>query len=178
MSVRRTGVMFLLLCGALHVAVAATFDGVTSVAGVPKTLDARASAFALKDQFDTSHVYKFPRPRVSVLAFGDREGAKQLGDWIRPLYNRYGNRVDIHGVADLSAVPSLVRGIVRRIIKREVKYPVMLDWEGSVSRSYKYGGGEASIIVIDRDGRLLLRLTGAAKPSDLGRIFSQIDRLV
>ena len=175
----QTGIVCLFLCCALHAGATREIGKMASFAIVASaTADTKASAFQLKDQYDTSYVYKFPRSKVSVLAFGDREGSKQIEGWIHPLYERYGNQVDIHGIAELSVVPTLVRGVVRRIMKREVKHPVMLDWEGSVSRSYGYRSGRANIIVIDRDGRIVLKLIGAARASELNRVYSQIDRLV
>lgn len=138
----------------------------------------KAPAFSLKDQYDKRQDYQFPRDRVSVLAFGDREGAGQIESWVRPLYERYGEKVDIRGVAVLSSVPSPARGIVRRIMKRQVKYPVMLDWNGEVSRNYAYRGGRAGLFVIDRQGHILLETEGAADAAALARVFAQIDRLV
>lgn len=172
----RAAVLPLLLCCALYAGAAAADGGLRSSVVLSVAADAMASAFELKDQYNTSYDYKFPKSKVSVLAFGDRKGSKQIEGWILPLHERYGNRVDIHGIAELSAVPSLARGVARRIIKREVKYPVMLDWEGTVSRSYGFKSGQANIIVIDRNGRIILKMTGAANSFGLNQIYSQIDR--
>ncbi|MEJ7618365.1 MAG: redoxin domain-containing protein [Pyrinomonadaceae bacterium] len=137
-----------------------------------------ATDFALKDQYDKLQVYQFPRSRVTVLAFGDRKGSEQIESRVRPLYERYKERVDIHGVAVLSAVPTVARGVVRRIMKHQVKQPVMLDWSGSVAKKYDYTSGAASIVVIDRNGRILLRTAGAANDTSLGRVYGQIDKLL
>ncbi|MEJ7713459.1 MAG: hypothetical protein WKF84_27350 [Pyrinomonadaceae bacterium] len=137
-----------------------------------------ATDFTLKDQFDKLQVYRFPRDRVTVLAFGDRKGSEQVESWVKPLYQRYKERVDINGVAVLDTVPSVARGIVRKVIKAQVKHPVMLDWNGLVAKKYDYTGGAASVVVIDRSGKILLRNAGAADEASLNRVYVQIDQLL
>lgn len=141
-------------------------------------LSNRAANFELKDQYDKSYAYRFPKDKVSVLAFGDRASSKQVEGWTLPLAERYQGRVDINGVAALSGVPSLSRGIVRRIIKSQIKYPVMLDWGGEVSKKYGYRGGRAGIFVISQQGHIVATKTGAASAADLQALYEQIDRLV
>ncbi len=140
--------------------------------------EVRAPEFELKDQYEKSLTYKFPKGKVSVLTFGDRKGSEQIEGWVRPLYERYQDRIDQHGVAVLSSVPSLMRGIVRRIFKSQVKYSVLLDWKGDVSRAYNYQGGKANLVVIDRNGRIVMRAYGAASSQELDRVFAQIDKLL
>lgn len=138
----------------------------------------RASGFELKDQYEQRLTYKFPRSKISVLTFGDRKGSEQIEGWVRPLYERYKDRIDQHGVAVLSAVPSLMRGIVRRIFRKQVKYPVLLDWKGDVSRAYAYQSGKANVLVIDREGQIVMRATGPAGRQQLERVFAQVDQLL
>lgn len=88
----------------------------------------KAKSFSLKDQFGNSHELKFPREKITVLAFADRSGSDQLEGWIRPLYQRYREKIDIYGVAELSAVPMIARGFVRSVIRKSSNYPIMLDW--------------------------------------------------
>ncbi|HVF27107.1 MAG TPA: hypothetical protein VM943_02630 [Pyrinomonadaceae bacterium] len=137
-----------------------------------------ATNFELKDQYNNAHTYRFPKDKVSVLAFGDRKGSAQIEGWIRPLVERYQGRIDINGVAELSAVPALSRGIVRRIFKRQVKYPVMLDWSGQVSKGYGYRGGRAGIFVINQQGHIVTTRTGAASTTELNTLYEEINRLV
>lgn len=134
------------------------------------------SGFTLKDQNDNAYAVKFPRDKVTVLIFGDREGAEQIEGWVRPIYNQYGNRTDVFGIAELSAVPSLARGIVRRIIKRKTKYSVLLDWSGSVSKAYGYETGKATVVVIDKNGGVIAKSSGAANHGKLQGIYGQINR--
>lgn len=140
--------------------------------------DMRAMNFELRDQFGKSLAYRFPKERVSVLTFGDRKGSSQIEGWVRPVYERYGDRVDLHGVAVLTSIPSPFQGFARRQFRSKVEYPVLLDFKGDVSKGYRYEKDRANVYVIDRDGRIALRLTGAATGDGLGRVFAEVDRLL
>ena len=137
-----------------------------------------ASDFALRDQYNQLSNYRFPAERVTVLIFGDRKGSEQIEGWVRPLWDRYQARIDQRGVAVLSSVPAMVRGLVRTIFRSQVKYSVLLDWKGEVSQAYGYQNGRANLVLIDRQGRIVLRLHGAAEAASLGQLFTRIDQLL
>ena len=135
-----------------------------------------APEFELRDQYGNSETYRFPNGRVNVLIFGDRKGSGQIEAWVRPLYDRYQNRVNIKGIAALSSVPSFARGVVTRIFKSQVKYSVLLDWTGGVTKSYGYEAGKANVFVVGPGGEILLRINGAATPQGLDQVKAQISR--
>jgi hypothetical protein len=136
----------------------------------------RAPEFALKDQYGKVESYRFPKSQVSILIFGDRKGSSQIEGWVRPLYERYQERVNIKGIAALSSVPALARGVVTRIFKSKVKYSVLLDWTGNVAKSYSYEANQANVFVISPQGEILLRLNGEATQSGLDQVISQINK--
>jgi hypothetical protein len=138
----------------------------------------KAADFSLKDQNGKVHDFKFPNERVTILAFGDKDGSEQLEGWIRPLYEKYQDQIDIHGVAELSSVPAIARGIVRSIIRKKTTYSVMLDWEGKVSENYKYEKKKANIVIIDKKGTVVVREIGAADATRLEAIYKEIDKLL
>ena len=152
------------------------FSGV-NVAYAQLFASKQASEFELKDQYEKTFTLKFPKDKATVLVFGDREGAKQIESWVRPLVEKYADKIDIQGVAELSAVPSLARGIVRRIMKNQVKYSVMLDWSGAVSKSYGYQKGKANLFVIDKRGGIVAEVEGAASAAELEKIYREINRV-
>lgn len=137
-----------------------------------------APHFELKDQYDKSASYKFPKQKVTVLTFGDRKGSEQIEGWVKPLWDRYQTRIDQQGVAVLTSVPFFARGFVRSIFKSKVKYPVLLDWKGDVAKAYSYQNGKANVYVIDRNGQIIMKLTGAANQTELNRLFARIDALL
>lgn len=137
----------------------------------------RATAFVLKDQYDQQWDYRFPRETISVMFVADYTGSEQVENWVRPLYDRYEKTIGIYGVADLSAVPGFMRGLVAQFFRTKLQYPVMFDWHGTVSRSYAAQGGQANLYLIDTEGRIVLRLVGAVSPERLERVMTQIDHL-
>ncbi|MCL4693424.1 MAG: hypothetical protein KJ060_13060 [Candidatus Hydrogenedentes bacterium] len=138
----------------------------------------RVTPFTLEDQFGASHTYSFPRTRVSVLLLADKEGSKQVESWVVPLHERYGGRVDIHGVAELSAVPELMRGIVRFFFKRNSERPIMMDWEGAVTESFDSEPGLVNVYVVDTLGRIVCERSGEATLDTLADITATVDRLL
>jgi hypothetical protein len=143
-----------------------------------KAMYAQAPNFALLDQHDNPHTLQFPQPQVSVLIFADYAGSAQLEDWIRPIYARYQRTIALHGIAELSAVPPFIRGLVRSAFQERVQYPVMLDWHGTVSKSYAYESGQANLLVVDALGRIMLRVIGAVDATKLHQVTSLIDQLL
>ncbi len=136
----------------------------------------RAPEFELRDQYGNAQAYRFPTAKVNVFIFGDRKSSGQIEAWVRPLYERYQERINIKGIAALSSVPSLARGMVTRIFKSQVKYPVLLDWTGGVTNSYGYEGGKANVFVVSPSGEILLRINGAATQQGLDQVKSQVSR--
>jgi hypothetical protein len=143
-----------------------------------RNLLAKGMSFALKDQYGTQHAYHFPLARVGILLIADYDGSPDLEAWIRPLYARYQQRVRLEGVAELSAVPGFMRGLVRAFFRKNVTYPVLLDWSGEVAQGYAYEKGEVNVFVLERDGTICLKTIGAVTPRALQRVTDQIDHLV
>lgn len=141
------------------------------------TSSTRAAGFKLFDQYGKQYQIAFPREKVSVLVFADKRGSAQVEGWVRPLYERYKDRVLILGVAQLAGAPDALQPMLRSIFRRSVKYSVMMDWTGAVSRSYQYPGKDAMVVVIDRRGTILHRQTGKAEESALKASIRVIDSL-
>ncbi len=137
-----------------------------------------AASFELKDQYDKQVTYRFPKTRITVLTFGDRKGSEQIEGWVRPLYSRYQERVEQYGVAVLSSVPALLRGAVRGIFKKKVKYSVLLDWKGDVAKAFRYEGKKANVVLVNRQGQIIYRTNGAATEAELQKLYQEIDKLL
>jgi hypothetical protein len=138
----------------------------------------RATEFSLKDQFGNEVAFRFPREKISILTIGDKEGAEQLEAWIRPIVEKYGDKIDVQGIAELSAVPGIAKGVVRNIIKKKSKHAVMLDWSGDVAKSYNFKKDSANLFLIDKQGNIVSRQTGAADPAKLANFYKEIDTLL
>lgn len=137
----------------------------------------KAAAFELEDQFNKKFALKFPAKKVSVLVFGDRKGAEQIEGWVRPLFEKYTDKIEIYGIAELSAVPWIAKGFVRNAIKSKTKSSIMLDWSGKVSKDYDYESEKANLFVVSKDGYIVAEKSGAATPAELEDLFNAIGDL-
>jgi hypothetical protein len=94
--------------------------------------------FKLRDQFGKTLQYLFPKERVSVLTSGDRKGSSQIEGWVRPVYERYRDRVDLHGVAG--------RRVVREVPpKRDQRRRPRLETPGLPSLRWPPLSGRAAL---------------------------------
>lgn len=112
------------------------------------------------------------------MTVGDRAGSEQLETWIRSLYERYGSRIDIDGVADVSTVPKPLHGVVHALFRKRLTHSVMLDWHGSVVKRLEDEPGAANIYVIDRRGTILKQITGPVNAVSEQELVRIIDRAI
>jgi hypothetical protein len=133
------------------------------------------ASFELRDQYDNLHTISFPATNVTLMTVADRKGSEQIDGWIAPVKERYGDRIAIEGIADVSTVPRLLRSMVRKQFKKGRAYPVMLDWDGPVARSFNYQKDEANFFVIDRQGHITGCFSGATNDVALKSLFASID---
>ena len=129
----------------------------------------------LHDQFDAPQTLSFPTTNVTLLTIADKKGSEQIAGWVTPLKQRFGKRIDIRGLADVSTVPRPLRGIVRRKFQRLQTYPVMLDWSGDVVKAFTYVPDNANVLVLDAHGQILKRISGQANPKTVQDLCSAID---
>jgi hypothetical protein len=138
----------------------------------------RVGAFELKDQYDTVCSMSFPKTNLTILTIADQKGSDQVQGWVKPLKERYNQRIDISGIADMGAVPALLRGLVQSKFKKTCTYPVMLDWSGLVAKSFGYEKNQVSLLVINRDGTVLKQWSGEMDDRSLESAFETIDRFM
>lgn len=131
---------------------------------------ARMAAFELSDQHDRPSVVRFPREQAMVLTVADHAGSKQLEDWISHLKNAFADRLEFVGVADVSAAPAAMRGMIKQKFKKQMAHPVFLDWTGRVARLVSSQPGHANVYLVGRDGTILCHETGLATPEKVARL--------
>ncbi len=124
---------------------------------------ARAPEFELEDQFG------------HVLTIADREGAEQLEGWIRALVQRYGDSIEIWGLARVVGVPRTLRPLLRAMFRSRVPHPVMLDWDGRIVETLGFQPRLANVLIIETDGRIVARFTGPAHPDALQTCFQVLE---
>jgi hypothetical protein len=138
-----------------------------------------ATPFSLSDQYGKTYDISFPGEKPSILVFADKRGAAQVEGWVRPLYEKYQDRVLIRGVAKLKGVPYLLRSIVAGLFRKMVRYSILLDWKCEICDSYRYAGqGKAYIVVVDQDGIIRHWHDGKATEREIEKCAAVIDSLM
>ena len=145
--------------------------GAGSVSG-----QSRVSSFSLQDQNDQKVEVNFPSDRPVVFVFGDRDGAKQIDGWATPIYKKFDGKIYMFGVASLGGVPSYARGIVRRLIKRQTQFPVLLDWGGKIAKTYGYEKDKAMVLVVAKNGTILTTKFGPANESEVNSVIVELEK--
>lgn len=132
----------------------------------------------LPDQFEKLQKLSFPNTNLTVLTIADRKGSEQIAGWVEPVAKRFGTRVDVLGIADVSAVPRLLRGTVRSAFRKEQTHPVMMDWSGEVVKKFSPKEDVTTVLLIDGSGKILRRFEGAAKAADTQELCKLIEQLL
>ena len=138
----------------------------------------KAVAFKLEDQDKKAVSFETPPSKVTILLFADREGAKHLDGWIKPLKEAYGDKADMHGIAELSIVPGFAHGIARTMFRRKFSYSVMLDWDGSVSKQYAFEAGKVNAYIIDTKGGVRTKIVGDASAERLEAFHAKMKEVL
>lgn len=133
------------------------------------------SLIELHDQYDVPQTLSFPATNITLLTIADRKGSEQVASWITPLKQRFGKRIAIRGLADVSTVPRPFRGLVRKKFQKLQSYPVMLDWSGNTVKAFTYVPDKVNVLVLDERGQILKRISGEANPDALQELFAAID---
>lgn len=147
------------------------------VAAAPPVVPTNAPArIELNDQFEVPQILSFPTTNITLLTIADHKGSEQIAGWVAPVKQRFGTRVDIRGIADLSPVPRLLRGMIRKQFQKAQSYPVMLDWQGDAVKAFTYVPDRVNVLVMDGNGHILTRLTGAADEQSLQKLYGILDQ--
>jgi hypothetical protein len=138
----------------------------------PTNAPARIS---LPDQFDAPRTLVFPTTNITLLTIADKAGSEQIAAWVTPTKRRFPTRLDIEGIADVSAVPWPLHGFVRKKFQKAQSHPVMLDWSGDTVKAFAPSANKANVFVIDAHGRILKRMAGQADESALRELNAVIE---
>lgn len=164
-----------LICSMIFMAMAwcASAAPISETAVIPNHAPAM---LVLRDQFDAPQTLAFPTTNIILLTLADRTGSAQLAGWIAPVKQRFGQRIDIRGIADVSRVPRLLQSLVRKKFRELQTYPIMLDWTGAAVKAFNYVPDQANVLVLDGRGQILLRTSGPATKRAVLELCAAIDR--
>jgi len=133
------------------------------------------SSIELHDQFDAPQKLSFPTTNITMLIIADRAGSEQISGWITPLKKRFDTRISFRGLADVSTVPRLLRGMVRTKFQKSQSYPVMMDWSGETVKALTYVPEKANVLLLDPHGQILKRISGEATPGAVADLCNAVE---
>jgi len=134
------------------------------------------AVISLRDQFDVPQRLAFPTTNVFLFTIADKKGSEQIAGWVAPVKERFEAKVEICGIADVSAVPRPLRGLVRRKFRQAQTHPVMLDWTGDTVKAFGCVSDQVNVLVVDGEGRILMRVVGPASEEKLRALCSLLDQ--
>ena len=134
-------------------------------------------AFAGKDQFgaDFRSLAPFAKPLLVTLA--DQRGATQTEGWVSPLRARFGDGISFLAVADVSAVPTGMRELIRQKFHEKYPRPMLMDWTGEWTRRMNAVRRRCNLYVVAPDGKVLAFHSGEADEAALGTVYELLTGL-
>ena len=98
-------------------------------ASAENVIGGKAPEFALQDQYEKTINLKQYEGGTVVLIASDKEGREQNTEWKKAVRTKYGDKVVVQGIADVSGVPFFLKGSVRSDFKKDAE-SILLDWKG------------------------------------------------
>jgi hypothetical protein len=139
---------------------------------------ARCPEIRLEDQHGVRHEVRFPRERPVYIVASTRSGTGKVGGWVKPVVEKYGDKVEIFGLADVRGIPQMFRGAVRLLIRDGTPWPVLMDWEAQAIPGLCTPGANIEVMVVEPDGRVRFRHAGESSPEGLERVFQVLDEIL
>jgi hypothetical protein len=118
--------------------------------------------FKLEDRKGVQRTEKEFKGKSFILVASDKGGSKYNDAWMQKIQTGLKDREDakpstVMAIADLSAVPSLMRGAVRRILPKADKVNLILDWEGIFAKAYGFEENKTNLLIFSNSGALLFQ---------------------
>lgn len=139
-------------------------------------VNTKAPDFHLNDQYDRPYSLKSFSGRPLVLLASDKDGEDQNYRWKALILDKYKNRIQVAGVADVRAAPFFLKSLVKNNFKKE-SGSILLDWEGVFFTSYGLTKKVPNVILIDKNGYLRHQYAGPPEQGAIKRLFREIDAL-
>lgn len=163
--------MFLVLC-------VATVQS-TSLAADRTAVGKRAFEFTMEDQFEKSWSWSAAyRGKPTVLVMSDRSGSEFITAWTNPLTKQYAKRVSFVAMADVSAAPFFIKGLLRSKFREAYTNSILMDWDGDAFEHYHVQDGVPNVLYISPDGVVRLHVWGKGSQGEVSSFTRELDRLI
>jgi hypothetical protein len=153
---------------------------VPSLAAAAGLIGSIAPDFVIKDQYDHEVQLSSLRGKPVLLIYGDRLGSDYMSNWAAAVReSARANSVNVIRIANLRAVPSLMRSYVKRqFLKTSAEgkpnAPVLLDWDAGLAKLYTFTEDLTNVYVVDEKGFLRYVACGKGTPEETGKLVDMI----
>lgn len=138
----------------------------------------RLPAFTLEDQYERQWTHSDFTSSLVVYVLSDRSGYEYSTNWTTPLVKEYGKRVKFVPIADVRGVPGFLKGYIRGRFKGEFKYPILMDWEGTIANGIKFTPGYPNLLIVGADRTIHFKSAGAGNELQLKTFRTQLNKLL
>jgi hypothetical protein len=147
----------------------------------------------LQDQEGRTLQFAALRGRVAIIVYGGRAGVDEHSAWGKRLDTELRQRgvyrtddaeadrpVRILAVAEMGGIPEAFRGIIRAAVRPGVEkgYSLWLDWEDRMTRAFGAHEPHSTVLVADRQGTVLLVVSGPPTGAPLQSVLDLLRRLL
>lgn len=132
------------------------------LAGLANAAESSLIAFSIEDRKGKTRTEKEFIGESFILIASDKGGSEYNDAWMTKIQTdlKEGENTapaKILAVADLSAVPSLMRTAVKVMLPKPETINLLLDWEGVFLKAYEFKAGKANILVFSHTGDLIFQ---------------------
>jgi len=177
------------LAPSLLVALALAGIAASALGQAPTPAEERGAPvdFALEETSGTTRTLHEARGRIIVLFFENREHTEDNRDLKLTLHrflvdNHLEDQVRVYAVADVHSIPGLMRDVARAAIRGiadQYGIQILLDWDGALlAPPFRMSETAANVALLDREGRIAWRHTGAFGEADDTAFFRAFRRLL
>ena len=137
-------------------------------------------AWRLNDQFGRPHSAAELVGKPVLIIAGGAAAAKTFDAWIDAILASFGGPASsrpftVVGIADIGNAPRIVHPLIRLRLPRDRQRPVLVDPNGTVSKTLHIERATSNQLVLARDGSVLLHLRGIPVDSNgVRRIVEQL----
>jgi hypothetical protein len=139
--------------------------------------------FNIKDQFDKDHTNADFGGIITIVIESDRGGSEYNPRWGKAIRDSLSDdkvldQVKFLRVADLRAVPILLKNAARGKFRAEEKDSVLMDWKGEFAITYQLEPKACNILIFSRSGALIHKTYGQdIDAQKLGVILTKLKAL-
>ena len=151
----------------------------TSVRADRTAVGKRAFEFTMEDQFETSWSWSSTyKGKPTVLVMSDRSGSEFITKWTTPLIKQYAKRVSFAAMADVSAAPFFIKGLLRSKFREAYSNSILMDWDGDAFEHYLVHDDVPNVLYISPDGIVRIHVWGKGTPGEISAFTRELDRLI